>query len=326
MPRLVVAVDGGNSKTDVALVTGGGAVLSWVRGPGGALGPERTAALVARLARTAARGAGVSLDGAHAACCLAGVDLPEQRAAMRAAVAAEGTLASAEVVNDAWALLRLGASGAAVGIVCGAGLKCVARAGGERVEFPSMGWQSGDLSGGGDFLAREAVRAAVRAEDGRGPHTRLHDVVRAGLAVPAASAVAGRLLDGTLAEERLGVLAPAVLACAAQGDLVATSIVRTLAVEIAILARTARRRLTGSGWTLVLGGGLFTDPEGRLLAAVRAAEPELTARFTVAVPDAPPVAGAALLALDHVRAGAITGEVRRAFRAATPRSAGGEGQ
>jgi hypothetical protein len=72
-----------------------------------------------------------------------------------AALEALGVFGSVAVGNDAWALLRLGAAGApAVGVVCGAGLKCVARTGVPVHEFPSLGWQAGDLSGAGDFLAR----------------------------------------------------------------------------------------------------------------------------------------------------------------------------
>ncbi|WKT99195.1 hypothetical protein Q2K19_01365 [Micromonospora soli] len=213
MPRLVLAVDGGNSKTDVALMNGDGLLLSWVRGPGSALGAQRTAALVTRLAAIAAQDAGLTsaaLARAHGAYYLAGADLPVQVDARREAIAAHQVLTSIEVGNDAWALLRLGAAAAApaVAVVCGAGLKCVARAGDERYEFPGLGWQTGDLSGGGDFLAREAVRVAARAEDGRGADTRLREVICEQLAVPSVRAVAERLLTGTLAEQRLGELAP----------------------------------------------------------------------------------------------------------------------
>ncbi|WP_200210992.1 N-acetylglucosamine kinase [Micromonospora coerulea] len=325
MPRLVLAVDGGNSKTDVALMNADGLLLSWVRGPGSALGAQRTAALVTRLAGIAARDAGLATDAlarAHGAYYLAGADLPVQVDARREAIAAQQVLTSVEVGNDAWALLRLGVAAAApaVVVVCGAGLKCVARAGDERYEFPGLGWQTGDLSGAGDFLAREAVRVAARAEDGRGPDTGLRKVIREQLAVPSVRAVAERMLAGTLAEHRLGILAPAVLDCARDGDAVASAVVDSLAVEVGTLACTARRRLPGSqrDWTLVLGGGLFADPDERLLAAVRAAAPQLDTDFTVTVPAEPPVAGAALLGFDHLGFSADEA-VRAGFRDAAPR-------
>jgi N-acetylglucosamine kinase-like BadF-type ATPase len=325
VPGLILAVDGGNSKTDVALVSVDGALLSWVRGPGCALGVPRTAALVTRLAQVAARKAGLgsaALASAHAACYLAGADLPVQEAALRAAIAGHRIVSSVEVGNDAWALLRLGGSATApaVAVVCGAGLKCVARAGDERHEFPGLGWQTGDLSGGGDFLAREAIRMAARAEDGRGRDTRLRHLVCQQLGVPTVRTVAERLLAGTLTEGRLLALAPAVLDCAADGDPVAASLVDSLATEVAALACAARRRFTRTepAWTLVLGGGLFADPRGRLLAAVRAAAPHLPVEFTLTIPPEPPVAGAALLGYDHLGLTPTENAICRAFREAIP--------
>jgi N-acetylglucosamine kinase-like BadF-type ATPase len=318
---LVLAVDGGNSKTDVALLTESGALLSWVRGPGSAIGALRAARLIGRLAAVAARRAGLDLGSAHAACYLAGADVPWQVEERRARLEELGVFASVSVGNDAWALLRLGApAGApAVGVVCGAGLKCVARTGADRYEFPSLGWQTGDLSGAGDFLAREVLRVAARAEDGRGPDTPLRDAVLARLSAPSVRAVADRLLTGELTEDHLDALVPEALDHARAGDPVAASVVGELAGEVAVTARAARRHLGGGpGWTLVLGGGLFADPAGRFLTAVRTATPDLEEEFALAVVDAPPVAGAALLGLDQVGATVPSAAVRQAFHAAGP--------
>ncbi|MDN3352057.1 BadF/BadG/BcrA/BcrD ATPase family protein [Actinomadura sp. DC4] len=314
---LVVAVDGGNSKTDVALLTSAGELVSWVRGPGSAIGPSQAALLIGGLATSAARGR--DLSSAHASCYLAGADVPWQVESRRAALEALGLFASVSVGNDAWALLRLGAAAEtpAVGVVCGAGLKCVARTGARRYEFPSLGWQTGDLSGAGDHLAREVVRAAARAEDGRGPDTTLREAVLARLSVPSVRAVAERLLHGEPTD--LSVLVPLVLDQARAGDPVAASVVGELAGEVAVTARTARRRLGGGGaWTLVLGGGLFADPAGRFLTAVRTAAPELEVEFDLVVVDAPPVTGAALLGLDDVGATVSSPAVRQSFRDARP--------
>lgn len=328
-PPLVLAVDGGNSKTDLALLDAAGRLLAWVRGPGSAVGPQRAAALVGRLADRAVRCAGLTsadLTAAHAACYLAGVDVPWQADALHAALTGRLACASAEVGNDAWALLRAGAeaAAAAVAVVCGAGLKCVSRAGGERHEFPGLGWQSGDLSGGGDHLAREAVRVAARAEDGRGPATTLQRAVCEELGVPSVRAVAERLLEGSLRERALGVLVPVVLEHARAGDAVAGGVVEMLTSEVAALAR-AGRRLTAAAaesWSLVLGGGLFADPAGRLEAALRACAPALADEFDIRVVTVPPVAGAALLGLDRLRAGVPGDAVRGAFGDAAPVLAG----
>jgi N-acetylglucosamine kinase-like BadF-type ATPase len=317
----VLAVDGGNSKTDVALLDGPGTLLAWVRGPGCALAPDAVAALIARLASAAAASAGVdSLSATHAACYLAGVDVPWQAADRREALASLGLFGSVEVANDAWALLRLGTSGGpAVAVVCGAGLKCVARSGAGEREYPSLGWQTGDLSGAGDFLARETIRVTARAEDGRGPSTALRAEVLATLDVPSIRAVGEALLSGSLTEESLSVLVPVLLDRALAGDPVASGVVGELAREVATMARTARRSLPDPGpWTLVLGGGLFADPAGRFTTALRTLEPALEREFTWSVVDAPPVAGAALLGLDTVGASVPSDAIRRAFRTGRP--------
>lgn len=88
------------------------------------------------------------------------------------------------------------------------------------------------------------------------------------------------------------------------------------------MARAARRSLGDEGpWTLVLGGGLFADPAGRLLTAVWRVAPELEQEFTLAIVDAPPVAGAALLGLDRTGTSVGIETVRHAFRTTNPAQA-----
>ncbi|WP_158602739.1 BadF/BadG/BcrA/BcrD ATPase family protein [Jiangella rhizosphaerae] len=313
---LVLGVDGGNSKTDAAVVTSDGELLAWVRGPGSATSPDRAAATVAELLERTGLDVGAAVGG----CYLAGVDLPFQADAVRTALADRGVVA--EVANDAWALLRAGAppSAPSVAVVCGAGLKCVARAGEARVEFPGLGWQTGDLSGAGDHLAREAIRAAARAEDGRGPATALRDVVRSLLGVPSIGVLAERMLRRELTGRDLDGLAPAVLDAWRAGDDVAGALVRGLAEEIAASARAARRAAadavgSAAAWTLVLGGGLFADPAGRLLSAL---PQRLWDEFEPSVVTGPPVAGAVLLGLDRLGVAGRDAAILRTFHDATP--------
>ena len=61
--RLVLAVDGGNSKTDVAILDDAGRVLGTWRGPGASFSPidhDRSIADLERSVRAAARAAGAS--------------------------------------------------------------------------------------------------------------------------------------------------------------------------------------------------------------------------------------------------------------------------
>src|SRR5438105_486186 len=86
----VLAVDGGNVKTDLALLDSSGRLLSFVRGGGSSpheLGIEGCVDLLGSLLESAIARAGLgSLDRPFASTAhilLAGADLPEERAELR---------------------------------------------------------------------------------------------------------------------------------------------------------------------------------------------------------------------------------------------------
>ena len=323
----VLAVDGGNSKTDVALVAADGSLLATARGAGmhhfGRLAEwlDVLAGLVGQVqqqARTAGRPA-----ARHISACVANVDLPEEQDAAVAALYAREWSNTTVVVNDTFAVLRAGLDGTAapgaphwgVGVTCGAGINCVGvHPDGRTTGYLALGGISGDW-GGGHGLGSAALWWAVRAEDGRGPQTALRGAVAGHFAVPTVRDVALGLHQGRISREALLGLAPVLLAVAYEGDEVARDLVRRQAEEICVMAVVAMRRLglTAEPTPVVLGGGLMTARDPLLLS-------EITERITAAAPLAsvsvvavPPVAGAALLGLDHVGTGA---EAERRLRAA----------
>ncbi|GAA3234168.1 hypothetical protein GCM10020256_50930 [Streptomyces thermocoprophilus] len=171
----VLAIDAGNSKTDVAVVTTGGDVLATARGGGfrpPAVGLD--AALDALAAPVTEALARAGLDSVtHVSACLANADLPVEEEQLAAALHARGWGASTVVRNDTFAILRAGvAEPRGVAVVCGAGINCVGmRPDGRTARFPALGRISGDW-GGGWGLAEEALWHAARAEDGRGSRRR----------------------------------------------------------------------------------------------------------------------------------------------------------
>ena len=189
----VLAIDGGNSKTDVALVAEDGTLLASARGPGinaHEVGVDQTVLILDAVVKQAA----AQLDrrslppsgpsGAlarHTVACLANADLPEEEAEHATAVQAQGWSATATVVNDTFAILRAGLPDGGqrpephwgVAVVCGAGINCVGVAPDGRVtRYLALGTISGDW-GGGSGLGLEVLWHAIRAEDGRGPQTAL---------------------------------------------------------------------------------------------------------------------------------------------------------
>jgi len=323
----VLAVDGGNSKTDVALVAADGSLLATARGAGMrhadrvAEWLDALAVLVAQVRRPgAAAGQPVAR---HISACVANVDLPQEQERAEAALRARGWTTTTAVVNDTFAVLRAGLDGAAapgeprwgVGVTCGAGINCVGvHPDGRTTGYLALGPISGDW-GGGHGLGVAALWWAVRAEDGRGPQTALRAAVAGHFGLRAVRDVTLGLHLGRISEGALLGLAPVLLAVAREGDKVARDLVCRQAEEICVMAVVAMRRLglTAEPTPVVLGGGLMTARDPLLLT-------EITERITAAAPLAsvvvvavPPVAGAALLGLDH--AGAVP-EAERRLRAA----------
>ena len=325
----VLAIDGGNSKTDVALVAADGTVLAVRRGPGASHqehGVDTAVHILDRLVRSVAAEAGVTSGtiARHTSACLAGADLPEEEAQLTHELRRRGWSPTAVAVNDTFAVLRAGLSGvsdgsglsglsgvsggesAGVAVTCGAGINCVAVAPDRRVwRYLALGTLTGDW-GGGQGLSQEVLWHAMRAEDGRGPATGLAAAVAAHFGLPTVTDVAIAVHKGKLGEDDLLRLTPVLFTVATAGDRVARDLVERQAEEICVMAVTAMRRLglPAAGTSVVLGGGLLEARDKLLTVAV---EERLAAAAPGALPrvvDIPPIAGAALLGLDYLGADA----------------------
>jgi len=301
--RHAIAVDGGNSKTDVALVRDDGEVVATARGTGSSpqhLGVEGALGVIGGLIEQVHDG--LPVDAAEL--LLAGVDFPSEEEAVRAAIEKRGWAERVSVDNDTFAVLRAGTDARwGVAVVCGAGINCVGVApDGRQARFRALGWTTGDWGGGVD-VGRDAVWAAARSEDGRGAKTVLERLVPAhfGLSTPSelAEAVHFGRIDGGRAIE----LAPVVFAAAAD-DPVAAGIVGRLADEVVALARVAIMRLglEQEPVDVVLGGGLLRHPTPGLLAGIERGLAEVGPEITVHSTSAPPILGATFLALDALAA------------------------
>ena len=314
----VLAIDGGNSKTDVALVADDGTLLASVRGPGashedfGLAEAMRRLGELVRLAVGRANCPAGGLVARHTSACLAGADLPEEEAQLTAAIQAQGWSLTSAVANDTFAVLRAGLSPGegerpwGIAVTCGAGINCVGVGpDGETTRFLAFGTLTGDW-GGGLGLGREVMWWAARAEDGRGEPTALRTAVPAYFRLPSMQAVSVAFHRDELGEDDLIRLPVVLFETAEAGDAVAKSLIERQAEEVCAMALTAMRRLDldgAHGIPVVLGGGvlearnpLLTEAISRRLAA---AAPGAVAR----VVDTPPVTGAALLGLDYLGAG-----------------------
>jgi N-acetylglucosamine kinase-like BadF-type ATPase len=118
------------------------------------------------------------------------------------------------------------------------------------------GWGAvfGD-EGSGYGLARNAVRAALRAFDGRGPRTRLGEAITRALHLKSVIELAGR----NASPEEIAALAPVVIKTARAGDAVARNLVDNAGRDLAELALALIPRLgpKNESVRVVCAGGLF---------------------------------------------------------------------
>ncbi|SIN69096.1 N-acetylglucosamine kinase [Agromyces cerinus] len=307
MSGVIVAVDGGGSKTDAVALTIEGELVAHERGAGSSPhfeGLGEAVAVVDELVRAVAG----EFPVVHAGLYVSGLDLPvevEQYAASIAGFAWSGS--STVVANDLYAVLRAGTDEPdAVAIVCGTGVNAVGvRADGAEVRFPSLGALSGDW-GGGSGIGEQVLWHAARDVDGRGPRTVLTAAIVEQLGAGSVPALIEDLHFGRRDSSELTALAPAVFEAARTGDAVAAGIVDRQAEEIVAFARACVTRLglADRAVPIVLGGGIVRSGDVRLIGGITSGLAAVAPRARIEILDASPIVGAALLALERAGAGA----------------------
>ncbi|HEY7280962.1 MAG TPA: BadF/BadG/BcrA/BcrD ATPase family protein [Actinomycetota bacterium] len=320
----ILAVDGGNSKTDAVIVDAAGRVLGLARtvAPSNVGRSNGSVDVVDATIAAAARRAGldpvrrpVARTGVY---CLAGADSRADERSIGRALERRGWTDGLEVRNDTVAVLRAGTErGWGVGLVCGAGINCIGIGPtGRTARFAALGELSGDLAAGGEWIGRAALGAAVRAQDGRGPRTVLERTVPRHFGLARPEAVSRAMYRDRIPSDRLVELSPAVFGAAAGGDEVARDILDRQADEVVVMVAAAisRLRLASTDVDVVLGGGVFRARDRAFLDRIRAGIAVVAPAANVSTLGVPPVLGAVLLGLDAVGASASAGaRVRAAF-------------
>ncbi|MFH9211475.1 N-acetylglucosamine kinase [Streptomyces globisporus] len=315
----VVAIDAGNSKTDVALIGEDGTVLATARGGGfqpPVIGVEAAVDVLAGvLERAVAELPAPPVLSGHVSACLANADLPVEEAELAAALESRGWGSSVEVRNDTFAILRAGVDEPrGVAVVCGAGINCVGMTpDGRTARFPAIGRISGDW-GGGSGLADEALWFAARAEDGRGEASELARALPRHFGLDSMYGLIEALHRGVVPSARRHELTPVLFATAEAGDPVAAALVKRQAHEVVAMAAVALDRLglLEEEVPVLLGGSVLAARHPQLNDRIAALLAARAPKAEVRVVSEPPVLGAALLGLDRTGAGP---EVHRRLRA-----------
>lgn len=202
--------------------------------------------------------------------------------------------------NDAIASLILGTrEGYGVVLICGTGSNCVAvNQASERLQVGGLGREFGDFCGGRE-IAIQAMAAAVRGHDGRGPRTILYESIIQYLGLQSLADFAP-ILHYSVRSYPIANLVPLVFEAAERGDQVAIDILRYNGEELALSAQVAIGKLFGrdEDVEVVLTGGVFRHDKDRIV--IGALQDKLSAKFPnvkYRMPAGEPVIGAVIQAL-----------------------------
>lgn len=297
--NLLIGVDGGGTHTRVQLADAHAVLGEGQAGTANyhARGMEAAAAELLRAIAAAFENAHLAMQRVAVACLgLAGVDRPAERVAWTA-WAEEHVAERALVVNDGELVLAAGTPEMwGVALIAGTGSIALGKTrDGKLARAGGWGHIFGD-EGSSYELAREALRAAAHAADGRGPDTRLLPAILEYWNCREPSELIARVYRPGALPADLAVLAPLVIACAEEGDAVARRIITDAAQELALAVTAVCAALEFKGSVpLALAGGLILSAAG-LRAALDRALARSRYRCDPITPVAEPVRGAVRLA------------------------------
>ena len=247
MPEYFLGVDGGQSSTYALIGDRTGRVLGWGRG-----GPSNhvaesegrakfTSAILGCLSAACAE---AGLDPASirfAACCLGFSGGPaDKEGILREILASDRTL----VTHDALIALS-GATAGEPGLITIAGTGSIAfgrNAGGKTARAGGWGYIFGD-EGGGFYIARQALRAALRFEEGWSAPTSLRSLLLAATGASDANELLHRFYTPEFSRPRIAGFAKLVDEAAENGDGIAREILVDAAEKLAALAGAVRKQL-----------------------------------------------------------------------------------
>ncbi|MFB3829014.1 MAG: N-acetylglucosamine kinase [Bryobacteraceae bacterium] len=261
--RLFLGVDGGQSSTTALIGAEDGRVLG--AGSGGPCNHAGAEEGRGKLARAVADSVGEAcararLDPAAVefeAACFGMSGGPEDKGEILAAILRARKVI---VTNDAVIALS-GAAAGAPGIITIAGTGSIAfgrNAQGRTMRAGGWGYIYGDEGGGFD-IARQALRAALRFEEGWGPETALRGAFLEAVGTKDANGILHLFYTPEWPRSRVARLAPLVDRLAEAGDTAAREVLERAAAELAGLAAAVRRELWKPGEPVRVAyiGGVF---------------------------------------------------------------------
>ena len=303
--KLVLGVDGGNTKTLALVAREDGLILGTGRAVCGdiygAVSPEAAIAEIERAVEAALKEAAVEPAKLSVSVfSLAGADWPEDFKLLEDAMRERGYGQRIIVVNDAMGALRAGSpDGNGVVVACGTGAAVGARHPDGRIWHSSF-WQQVQ---GADELGSRALRAVYRADLGIDPPTLLTERILVAFGVHNVEEILHRMTgrDIPQSKNRRDLVRP-LFDAADAGDATARQIVISHGKALGDYAIVAAQRvgLLGEPFILVLTGGVLRHPSPLLREALIERVQRAAADVHAIQSRFEPAAGAVLLALDSM--------------------------
>ena len=251
MPRFYLGVDGGQSSTTALIADETGEVIGRGRGGpcnhiAGAEAIEKFNRVIGECVAEACAQAGLDAKTMQfASVCLGFSGGPEDKRALSQSLIASERY---HVTHDA----EIALSGAAAGepgiiVIAGTGSMAFGRnAEGATARAGGWGYIFGDEGGAFDIV-RQALRAALRAEEGWGPATGLLALFLETTGASAANALLHAFYTPEYPRPRVASLAPLVDQAAEAGDNVAIHVLQQAGAQLAELAQGVYRQLFKTG-------------------------------------------------------------------------------
>jgi glucosamine kinase len=299
-PPYVLGIDAGGTKTVCLLADAHGTILAEARAGGANLAAVGELEVEKVLHDVMERVIGDRPFLPSVICLgVAGVDRPDDAAAIRGLMRRIGYKARVLIANDALIALVAGvAHEPGVVIIAGTGSIAYGRnARDEAARAGGWGYVLGD-EGSGYWIGRHALRAVVRHADGRGRPTALTPHVFAHFGVSRAQELVHAIYHRNLRPSAIAAVTRAVQQAADEGDEVALNILSVGARELAGCAASVVRQLdlADGAFSFVLAGGTLRSLP-RLAADLQPMLHDLAPHASVMRLEREPALGAVTLAI-----------------------------
>jgi N-acetylglucosamine kinase len=262
--KYFLGVDGGQSGTTAVIGDESGRILG--TGEGGPCNHAAAAEGRAKLERAIRGSVGAACESAglnlasttFEAACFGLSGGPEDRLEILSSIV-KSARPLIVTIDAVVALSGATPKGQGIIVIAGTGSISFGRnAGGQSARAGGWGYIFGDEGGAFD-IARQALRASLRMEEGWGPQTRLREILLDATGSRDANEMLHRFYGPEWPRSRVATLAPLVDRASAEGDAVAEQIIHNAAQELALLVENVRSQLWKSSDAVQVAyiGGVF---------------------------------------------------------------------